>query len=55
MWSKVKAYLRKVKARTKAPLDNAIAEASDLITPTDISGWFRNDGYIVYNKLNCYK
>jgi transposase len=27
MWSKIKAYLRKVKARTKESLDEAIAKA----------------------------
>jgi transposase len=47
MWSKIKAYLRKVKARTKTSLNDAIAEAFDLITPTDISGWFRKDGYSI--------
>jgi hypothetical protein len=47
MWSKIKAHLRKVKARTKTPLNNAIAEAFDLITPADISGWFYKDEYSI--------
>jgi hypothetical protein len=45
MWSKIKAYLRKVKARTKESLDEAIAKALELVTATDISGWFAEDGY----------
>jgi transposase len=45
MWSKIKAQLRKTKARTKQFLDDAIAEAFDLVSPTDISGWFVKDGY----------
>jgi transposase len=47
MWSKVKAYLRKTKARTKQALDDAIAVALDLVSQTDISGWFTKDGYSV--------
>jgi transposase len=45
MWSKVKAYLRKAKARTKQALNDAIAVALNLISQTDISGWFAKDGY----------
>jgi transposase len=47
MWSKVKAYLRKAKARTKQALNDAIAVALDLVSRTDISGWFTKDGYSV--------
>lgn len=45
MWSKIKAHLRKTKARTKQLLDEAIAEALSLVSRTDISGWFAKDGY----------
>ena len=45
MWSKVKAYLRKSKARTRGLLNVAIAEALDLITTSDVLSWFAEDGY----------
>ena len=45
MWSKMKAYLRKVKARTKESLETAIAEALSLVTTSDILGWFAENGY----------
>jgi transposase len=47
MWSKIKAQLRKTKARTKQLLEDAIAEAFDLVSPADISGWFAKDGYSI--------
>ena len=46
MWSKIKACLRKTKARTNELLVKAIAQALDLITPLDILGWFAKDGYM---------
>jgi len=45
MWSKMKAHLRKVKARTKELLEIAIAEALEHITTSDIMGWFNENGY----------
>jgi len=45
MWSKVKAYLRKIKARTKELLEFAIAEALDHVTTSDILAWFAENGY----------
>jgi len=45
MWSKMKAYLRKVKAQTKESLETAIAEALSLVTTSDILGWFTENGY----------
>jgi hypothetical protein len=39
-WSKLKQILRSAKARTKEGLDNAIAEASRLITPDNAEAWF---------------
>lgn len=45
MWSKVKAYLRKCKARTSQALLQAIGAALRKITSTDIQGWFASCGY----------
>lgn len=47
MWSKVKAYLKKVKARTQEELEKAIARALQTITTTDCRNWFRHCGYKV--------
>ena len=45
MWSKMKASLRKAKARTKVLLQVAIAEALSSITISDILAWFAENGY----------
>jgi transposase len=45
MWSKIKAYLRKVKARDPESLFAAIAEALDTVTAADAVNWFRHCGY----------
>jgi transposase len=45
MWSKVKAYLRKVEARSKKKLMNAIGKAHESVTPQDAAGWFAHCGY----------
>lgn len=45
MWSKVKAFLRRAKARTQAALDNAVAAALASITPDDAAAWFKHCGY----------
>jgi hypothetical protein len=45
MWPKVKAILRKLKVRTKELLDEAIAQAFNSISTSDISGGFKHDGY----------
>jgi transposase len=45
MWSKIKAYLRKAKARTSKALLRAIARALGTITAADVSGWFQHCGY----------
>jgi len=44
-FSKVKAYLRKVKARVKDVLVEAILQALELIRPEDVQGWFLHCGY----------
>ena len=40
MRSKIKACLRKMKARTKEALEQALVEALDSISRTDVLGWF---------------
>ena len=45
MWSKIKAILRKLKIRAKESLDEGIAFAFDSVSTSDISAWFRHDGY----------
>jgi hypothetical protein len=46
MWSKVKAVLRKLKARTCEELQNALQEALNAVTQFDIKNWFIHDGYM---------
>jgi len=48
MWSKVKAYLRKAKVRSKALLEPAIAEALNRVTTSDILAWFAENGYSIH-------
>lgn len=47
MWSKIKAFLRKVKARTLDDLTDAIGEALRTVVHQDIRGWFASCGYII--------
>ena len=42
MFSKVKAFLRRVAARTRGSLYDAIGEGLKEVTPGDILGWFRH-------------
>ena len=44
MYSKVKAFLKRIAARTKGDLYEAIAEALKKVTPEDIIGWFKHAG-----------
>jgi transposase len=44
LWSKVKAYLRRVAARSKEAVYDALGEALEKVTPQDIIGWFRFAG-----------
>lgn len=48
-WSKVKAWLRKIKARTLEALDDAIVDAFDQVTTSDAAGWFTHCGYAVHS------
>ena len=45
LWAKVKALLRKFKARTLETLPDAIQRAFRAVTPSDCSGWFCACGY----------
>jgi transposase len=45
--AKVKAYLRKLGARTQEALDEGLALAVTLITPEDARGFFRHAGYLL--------
>ncbi len=45
MWSKVKARLRAVEARTREQLQTAIGEALRSVTPEDALHWFAHCGY----------
>lgn len=47
-WSKIKTYLRKAKARTRAELEKALREVLLLITEEDAVGWFRSCGYAIH-------
>ncbi len=45
MWSKRKAFLRKVEARTLPELQAAIAQALQNVTAKDAKNWFASCGY----------
>lgn len=45
MWSKIKAFLKKTKARTDELLECGIGKALEQVTPEDISGWFEHCHY----------
>lgn len=44
-FSKLKAFLRKVGARTREDLQEALIQALGIITAQDAQGWFRHCGY----------
>ena len=45
MWSKIKAWLRRAKARSFDDLIQAIADALQAVCFADIKGWFHSCGY----------
>lgn len=53
LWSKVKSFLRKFKARTLDALPNAIQCAFQTVSPSDCLGWFRSCRYCFVFE-NCY-
>ena len=48
LWSTVKSFLRKFKARTLDAFPNAIQCAFQTVSPSDRSGWFHSCGYSPY-------
>ena len=46
MWSKVKAFLRALKARTRSGLLAAIRDALCSVTSEDVLAWFSHCGYV---------
>ena len=48
-WAKMKAYLRRIAARTVEALQQTLAPALDSITAQDARGFFRHCGYICLN------
>lgn len=44
-FSKLKAFLRRVGARTHEALQEALAQALETVTPQDALGWFTHCGY----------
>lgn len=48
LWSKLKAFFRKVKARTLTALEAAIPVAFGTVTLSDIAAWFSHAGYSLF-------
>lgn len=48
MWSKIKAFLRKAKAREPELLYSAIGQAMERITHQDVANWFTSCGYSLF-------
>lgn len=46
-WSKIKTFLRTQAARTREMLDNYISDALELVTASDLLGWFKHCGYCI--------
>ncbi len=44
-FSKIKSIVRKIGARTREALDEAISEAMSAVTLEDVAGWFSHCGY----------
>lgn len=44
-WSKLKAWIRKLRARTVDALFNAVESGLERITPADVRGWAMHSGY----------
>jgi len=45
-FSKIKAYLRRVGARTREALQEALAQSLETVTSQDARGWFAHCGYL---------
>jgi transposase len=55
LFSKLKAALRKAKARTAAALIEAIGAALRAVRPADIRGWFGHSGYPTDESTGSFK
>jgi transposase len=51
--SSIKAYLRRVGARTREALEEAIAQALETVTSQDALGWFGHCGYLPSRESNA--
>jgi transposase len=47
-WSKIKAFLRAAKARTREALDEAVTRALGTVTEADARAWFAHCGYVLH-------
>jgi transposase len=47
-WSKIKAFLRAAKARTREALDTAVTQALATVTESDARAWFAHSGYVLH-------
>jgi transposase len=47
-WSKLKTFLRAVKARTREALDAAVTRALATVTASDARAWFAHCGYVLH-------
>ena len=45
-WSKIKAFLKTARARTRDALETALAMAIEIVTKEDSVGWFRHCGFM---------
>ncbi len=52
-FSKIKAFLRRVGARTREALEEAIAQALETVTSQDAHGWFGHCGYLPSHERNA--
>jgi transposase len=50
-WSKLKAYLRRIEARTLGALAAALPSYRSVVRSSDLAGWFQHSGYQA--QLNC--
>jgi hypothetical protein len=52
-FSKIKSYLRRVGARTREALEEAIAQALETVTSQDAHSWFTHCGYLPSSERNA--
>ena len=52
-FSKVKAFLRRIGARTHEELQDAIGQALETVTAQDALGWFTHGGYLPSEERNA--